>query len=125
MTQMDQVTQSNSAQTEELSATAESLSEQSARLLELISAFTLSRDGKSKWGQQVVGPYAASTAQHQSQAQHQVSKSYQPAKAIRSSGGANSTPQARVSKRPKNQPPTLAVAVASGPNVDDTNFEEF
>jgi methyl-accepting chemotaxis protein len=125
MTQMDQVTQSNSAQTEELSATAESLSEQSARLLELISAFTLSRDGKSKWGQQVVGPYAASTAQHQSQAQHQVSKSYQPAKAIRSSGGANSTPQARVSKRPKNQPPTLAVAVAGGPNVDDTNFEEF
>ena len=42
MTQMDQVTQSNSAQTEQLSATAQSLSQQSARLLELIGTFTLS-----------------------------------------------------------------------------------
>jgi methyl-accepting chemotaxis protein len=125
MTQMDQVTQSNSAQTEELSATAESLSEQSARLLELISAFTLSRDGKSKWGQKVAGSYAASTVQHQNHAQHQTSKSYQPSKATRNNGGANSTPQNRGNKHPQNQLPTLTVAVAGGPTVDDTNFEEF
>jgi methyl-accepting chemotaxis protein len=42
MIQMDQVTQSNSAQTEELSATAEALSGQAARLLELMDTFTLS-----------------------------------------------------------------------------------
>jgi methyl-accepting chemotaxis protein len=124
MTQMDQVTQSNSAQTEELSATAESLSEQSARLAELIGAFTLGHDGKNERDRQAFAPNAASAAQHQSHAQHQISKSYQPAKAIRTSGGANSAAQARGSKRPQNQPPTLAVAVAGGPSVDD-NFEEF
>jgi len=44
MTQMDVVTQANSAQTEELSGTAQSLAEQSGRLLELISAFHLGND---------------------------------------------------------------------------------
>jgi methyl-accepting chemotaxis protein len=124
MTQMDQVTQSNSAQTEELSATAESLSEQSARLAELIGAFTLGHDRKNERDRQAFAPNAASAAQHQSHAQHQISKSYQPSKAIRTNGGANSAAQARGSKRPQNQPPTLAVAVAGGPSVDD-NFEEF
>jgi hypothetical protein len=38
MTQMDLVTQSNSAQTEELSATAQALSEQAAHLMELVSS---------------------------------------------------------------------------------------
>jgi methyl-accepting chemotaxis protein len=41
MTQMDQVTQSNSAETEELSSTAQLLSAQSTRLLELVDTFTL------------------------------------------------------------------------------------
>src|SRR3984957_959918 len=45
MTQMDQVTQSNSAETEELSSTAQTLSGQSARLLELVSTFTLRQGG--------------------------------------------------------------------------------
>jgi len=48
MTQMDQVTQSNSAQTEELSATAQALSEQASHLLELVSVFTLSTGGKGQ-----------------------------------------------------------------------------
>jgi methyl-accepting chemotaxis protein len=125
MTQMDQVTQSNSAQTEELSATAESLSEQAARLSELIGAFTLGQDGTNKRDRQAFAANAASSAQHQSHAQHQISKSYQPAKASRTSGGANSATQARGSRRPQNQPPTLAVAVAGGPSVDDSSFEEF
>ncbi len=43
VTQMDQVTQSNSAQTVELSATAQSLSEQAVHLMQLVSAFTLRR----------------------------------------------------------------------------------
>jgi len=41
MSQIDQVTQSNSAQTEELAATANSLSEQSERLMKLVSKFTI------------------------------------------------------------------------------------
>jgi methyl-accepting chemotaxis protein len=41
VTQIDQVTQSNSAQTEELSSTSQSLSDQSTRLLKLVSIFTL------------------------------------------------------------------------------------
>jgi len=41
VTQMDQVTQSNSAQTEELSATAHTLSEEAGRLQELVAKFTL------------------------------------------------------------------------------------
>jgi methyl-accepting chemotaxis protein len=46
VTQIDQVTQSNSAQTEELSSTAQSLSDQSSRLLQLVSIFTLDRRAK-------------------------------------------------------------------------------
>jgi methyl-accepting chemotaxis protein len=41
ITQMDQVTQSNSSKTEELSATAHTFSEQAARLLHLVDTFTL------------------------------------------------------------------------------------
>ncbi|MGA8940791.1 MAG: methyl-accepting chemotaxis protein [Acidobacteriaceae bacterium] len=46
MTQMDGVTQSNSTQTEELSATAASLAGQSATLMELVGTFTLSKGGE-------------------------------------------------------------------------------
>jgi methyl-accepting chemotaxis protein len=46
MTQMDQVTQSNAAQTEELSSTAEVLSEQASRLLDLVGTFVLSKGGR-------------------------------------------------------------------------------
>ena len=45
MTQMDHVTQSNSAQTEELSATAESLSDQATNLLQLVNSFNLGNGG--------------------------------------------------------------------------------
>ncbi len=45
MTQMDKVTQANAAQTEELSATAQTLNEQSARMQELISKFRLGEEG--------------------------------------------------------------------------------
>ena len=41
VTQMDQVTQSNAAQTEELSSTAQSLAGQATRLSELVSVFKL------------------------------------------------------------------------------------
>jgi len=41
VTQIDQVTQSNAAQTEELSSTARSLADQSGQLMKLVSVFTL------------------------------------------------------------------------------------
>jgi methyl-accepting chemotaxis protein len=47
MTQMDEVTQSNSAQTEELAATAESLSGQASQLLELIQRFKVGEEEDS------------------------------------------------------------------------------
>jgi hypothetical protein len=51
MTQMDQVTQSNSAQNAELSSTAQALSEQSVRLLQLVGTFDLgSRSEPSRAG---------------------------------------------------------------------------
>ena len=50
MTQMDQVTQSNSAETQELSSTAQQLSLQSARLLELVGTFTLGNGRPSTHG---------------------------------------------------------------------------
>jgi methyl-accepting chemotaxis protein len=46
MMQMDQITQSNSEQTEELSSTAGALADQSEKLTELVSVFTLSKSGK-------------------------------------------------------------------------------
>ncbi len=47
MNQMDQVTQSNSAQNQELSSTAQALSEQSVRLLQLVGTFNLGNDSES------------------------------------------------------------------------------
>jgi methyl-accepting chemotaxis protein len=47
VTQMDHVTQSNSAQTQELSSTAQILSGQAARLTQLVGHFKLKNDGDS------------------------------------------------------------------------------
>ena len=62
MTQMDRVTQANSAQTQDLSGTAQSLAEQSGRLLELISAFHLGSDGNGNIDVQPA-PHKAAPAQ--------------------------------------------------------------
>jgi methyl-accepting chemotaxis protein len=51
MTQIDQVTQSNSAQTEELSSTAQTLSEQSVQMTLLVGSFKLT-DGNAEDAQQ-------------------------------------------------------------------------
>jgi len=48
VTQMDHVTQSNSAQTQELSSTAQTLSGQAARLTQLVDRFRLQDDGRSR-----------------------------------------------------------------------------
>ena len=57
MTQMDQVTQSNSAQNAELSSTAQALSEQSVRLLQLVGTFDLGNRGESSPPAVAVSPH--------------------------------------------------------------------
>jgi methyl-accepting chemotaxis protein len=47
---MDHVTQSNSAQTEELAATAQAFAEQAARLLQLVGTFKLAHGRESSRG---------------------------------------------------------------------------
>jgi methyl-accepting chemotaxis protein len=63
VTQMDQVTQSNSAQTEELSGTAQALAEQAAHLMKLISAFTLTQDARSERDRSTFPPRASAPAE--------------------------------------------------------------
>jgi methyl-accepting chemotaxis protein len=68
MNQMDQVTQSNSAQNQELSSTAQALSEQSVRLLQLVGTFNLGNDSETSGGRRDPQPpnpayrHAAETA---------------------------------------------------------------
>jgi methyl-accepting chemotaxis protein len=102
MTQMDQVTQSNSAQTEELSATAESLSGQSAHLLELVGTFTLGHDSNSH---------------------RELSR--QPARALRNSGAAGLSLSARGSKRISSQQLSPVTARPSASAAEDASFQEF
>jgi uncharacterized phage infection (PIP) family protein YhgE len=117
MTQMDQVTQSNSAQTEELSATAGSLSEQAAQLSELIGTFTLSEGGKRQHDQSVL-PHPISTP-------HLSSDRQKPSGATRSNGVAKWGSTPRVSKLPKIGKPVQTATVPSKPLLTDANFEEF
>jgi methyl-accepting chemotaxis protein len=112
MTQMDQVTQSNAAQTEELSSTAQALSEQSLRLTELVGTFVLGKNGNSSYGA-TPARRSASGARPQSAAKP---RGATPT-AVTATGKANA-----VRVRPSANPQT-AVAVAA--KDDDASFEEF
>jgi hypothetical protein len=137
MTQMDQVTQSNSAQTEELSATAQSLSEQSAHLMELVGTFVLSNNGRGARDRQSyqareAGPShsvgaglvnaARSTFAHSGSNPSASAQRF--TKPTRSSGSALPNPRSRANKGANGQQPSLVGALsASGAN--DASFEEF
>jgi len=128
MTQMDQVTQSNSAQTEELSATAEALSEQAARLLELVGTFTLSHSESGQRDRQAYESYSASHvnfAKQPSPVQSMNSAAHLSTKSLRSNGAAKSDSNARDGKRPKSRQSTLAIAVPSEQTLKDASFQEF
>ena len=118
MTQMDQVTQSNSAQTEELSATAESLSQQAAHLLDLISAFKLTNSGNNQRGRQRFQPRTVSSPQQSNVARH-------PAQATRSNSAAKSESNIGGGKRFKSQQPTAAAMLPDASTGDDASFQEF
>lgn len=129
MTQMDQVTQSNSAQTEELSATAQSLSGQAAHLMELVSTFTLSNSGRSSRDRQSFQPRESSSAHSVGaslvhSALHPSASAQRPAKAARSTALAKSDSHPRAGKN-SNRQPALAVTTPGGSGASDASFEEF
>jgi methyl-accepting chemotaxis protein len=144
MTQMDQVTQSNSAQTEELSATAQSLSEQAAHLLELVSTFTFGQGGKNPRESQAFQPHGTNPAHsvgtslvHSVKA-NLVHSALHPSSATQSGQRASKTARSTTSAKPNSrsrsakavnvEQPASAIATAmapSGAGGSDASFEEF
>ena len=128
MTQVDQVTQSNSAQTEELSATAQSLSEQSAHLLELVNTFTLRHGENSVQERQLVQPNMSNVAkfvQPSNLASHAKNGHRPPARAVGSNGAAKTDASVRDSKGFQNWVPAPAIAGAGVSTPNDASFQEF
>ncbi|WP_420238125.1 methyl-accepting chemotaxis protein [Telmatobacter bradus] len=114
MMQMDQVTQANSAHTEELSTTAESMAQQAERLMEDVKVFTLNKDEK---GARAAAKYATSR--------------YAPT-AVKSGVNAGSRLTAAVKKtvsspisRGSVTAARPAVAVAANAGSSEASFEEF
>ena len=128
MTQVDRVTQSNSAQTEELSATAQSLSEQSAHLLELVSTFVLTSNGKNGQKLQSTKQHSANAAGRVQQPNGTLSLSSngfrQPARASRSAA-AKAESGDRAAKGFPDWQPALATAAPGVSTANDSSFEEF
>jgi len=128
MTQMDHVTQSNSAQTEELSATAQTLSEQSAHLLELVSTFTLSQNGQAQQDRLAFQPDRESyvhTSHQPGIAQDLIAAAHQPFKTARSHSAAKPELQSRANMRVKSRQPALAMAVPSASVTNDAGYQKF
>jgi methyl-accepting chemotaxis protein len=135
MTQMDHVTQGNSAQTEELSATAQALSEEAAHLMELVSTFTLVTDEESeperhkRYGFQpsavnhVISP---PPVQQPRPAQHLNSTSRPSAKATRVHVAEKANTHVRGSKGVRGgKRPALTIPVPVLQAAGDASFQEF
>jgi methyl-accepting chemotaxis protein len=111
MTQMDRITQANAAQTEQLSSTAQAMSEQAQRLMELVGTFVLGQGGASA--------HALPAARRSAVVRHPP-----PAKP---------SPRARTVVTAKNKPRaasveprgTLRTALTVAGSHDDASFEEF
>jgi methyl-accepting chemotaxis protein len=117
MTQMDQVTQSNAAQTEELSSTAQSLSDQATRLMELVATFKLDNDSGRNSGR-ALRPASAKRASVQLRIPIKTVKG----KAAGLAGAVSGN------KRVAVRSASLAMATAHGngdAGGDDASFEEF
>jgi len=136
MTQMDQVTQSNSAQTEELSATAQALSEQAAHLMDLVSTFTLTQSQGNARQRQTYQPretnqaHAVGAGLVQSAKVSMVNSGQQNSASSRSAKPARSNPQPKQNTRSRgaksqSAPPPVLAAIASGPSGGDESFVEF
>ena len=144
MTQMDQVTQANSAQTEELSATAQSLSEQAAHLMQLVNIFTLGQ-GESNARERDVPQIrdenplhsVGATLVHSTKASlmhsapHTCTTPQKGLTARRSTHAAGSAAPAKPASRAcaagssAGRQPALAAAGRGGTRDNDASFEEF
>jgi methyl-accepting chemotaxis protein len=102
MTQMDQVTQSNSAQTEELAATAESLSGQASQLLELIQRFKVGEEEDS-------APHA----------------NVRRSAGVRAKGRSAAKPKQKPPARAVSTAPVLAAAISAPAMEFSSDFENF
>jgi methyl-accepting chemotaxis protein len=112
ISQMDQVTQSNSAQTEELSSTAQNLSGQAGRVLELVSTFTLGN------GRPANGAGGRPSSQRGTRPSPPLG--LRPAALGPRSGAGKPAPNGR--KQPAVSP---VLAGSSAPEPSDASFEEF
>jgi methyl-accepting chemotaxis protein len=118
MTQMDHVTQSNSAQTEELSATAQALSEQAANLLDLVRTFTLDK------GERNQGSGRGDSRRAEAHSAYIDPASRNPGRAVRGSASAKVDNFALARKAaPRFATPAVAVAASTGSS--DASFKEF
>jgi methyl-accepting chemotaxis protein len=128
ISQMDQVTQSNSAQTEELSGTAMALAEQATHLMELISAFTLTPGGRSEREKAAYTPRAAEFAAKPNPVVPVRAEVRRPAKKTAVTGGAET--RARRVKSPAKQSlvlnaPPPGATTGPAPAGSDSSFEDF
>src|SRR5580704_7876587 len=115
MTQMDQVTQSNSAQNEELSSTAQALSEQSVRLLQLVGTFKLSNSESS---------VASRGHQPAIQNYRHATDSGRRSVSSATNGGTGRSPVASPKER-KKPAPTPVLIGGPAARSEDASFEEF
>ncbi len=116
ITQMDQVTQSNSAQTEQLAATAQSFAGQAARLMQLVGRFQLGGDGEQA--------RAVSGHRPLSQSPRQLGQARRrPVRAATRVFAGKSISSAADRRTPHTQSAVL-VASAVG-NPENESFEEF
>jgi len=115
MTQMDQVTQSNSAETEELSSTAQLLSVQSARLLELVGTFNLGNGRASSLGGR----------SHQPSHGDRHSAAAAGRTALRSTNSEAGNPGSSTRNEPKQPANTPALVGNPAGRSDDASFEAF
>jgi methyl-accepting chemotaxis protein len=124
MTRMDQVTQSNSAETEELSSTAQTLSAQSARLLELVSTFTLGNGSAASRGGHSQQPAPRSSRPASGTTRRPAFSA--AGSHLRSAGGGTASTPADAPARERKQH-TPAAVMAGGPagRSVDASFEEF
>jgi methyl-accepting chemotaxis protein len=133
MAQMDEVTQSNSAQTQDLSSTAQTLSRQATRLTELVGVLLLNYTGKDRRGSggrrgelTYSGPDRRSRDSGKPGAPHSASpvaaEQRQRAGPV-SGAAAGPSPTREVGSAPRTPEPSLATASA-GRGRDD-NFEVF
>ncbi len=116
MTQMDQVTQSNSAETEELSSTAQLLSVQSARLLELLGTFTLDNRSEASQGRPSHRPPLQSSREVNGTTRRPASSA---------TGLAAGKPAYPVANGRKQLTPRPALVGSPSGRSDDASFEEF